>query len=126
MYDTLTTTAPERIWLQVSDDKYDSESEFPANHGGITWCQDPVVEAEVEYVRADIAAFGSANSNAFRWLAKRLIAADFEWGNDRETVIVIAMPKGCVISASLRECVERGMLAERFNKQDNTGERHEN
>ncbi len=50
------TTAPERIWLQVSDCDGDEEEPFP--HGvdaEITWCQDSVMAVEVEYVRADLA-----------------------------------------------------------------------
>lgn len=46
-------TAPKRIWLQVSDDRADMDEPFPGD--GATWCADSVVDAEVEYVRADLA-----------------------------------------------------------------------
>lgn len=47
-------TAPERIWLQVSDQEYDKDVDFPID-SEVTWCQDSVVETEVEYVRKDLA-----------------------------------------------------------------------
>lgn len=114
MKDTLTKTAPERIWLQVdigASGDYRDEP-FPSDIDGVTWHNEELGGLEVEYVRADIAATGAANSSAFDWLSKRLIAADFEWGDDKETVLIIAMPKGCAVSKSLRACVERGRMAE--------------
>ncbi len=51
-------TAPKRIWLQVSDDRADMDEPFPGD--GATWCADSVVDAEVEYVRADLAPPPSA------------------------------------------------------------------
>lgn len=53
--DTVTATAPERIWLQVSDDSIDREVEFPWQHEDVTWCQDSTLACEVEYIRADLA-----------------------------------------------------------------------
>jgi hypothetical protein len=47
-------TAPREIWLQVSDED-DHAEPFPADHEGITWCQDSVLSCEVKYVRADLA-----------------------------------------------------------------------
>ena len=47
-------TAPERIWLQISEDKMDQHEDFPANDE-VTWCRDSVVSCEVEYVRKDLA-----------------------------------------------------------------------
>ena len=49
-------TAPREIWLQISDDAWDSAEPFPDGEVGITWCQDSVVACEVRYVRADLAA----------------------------------------------------------------------
>lgn len=51
---TVTTTAPTRIWLQVSDDRSDADLEFPDPTEDLTWCQDSVLACEVEYVRADL------------------------------------------------------------------------
>ena len=48
-------TAPERIYLQVSEDASDHNNEFPAPHMDLTWCSQSVIACEVEYVRADIA-----------------------------------------------------------------------
>lgn len=50
----LTQTAPERIWLQISDCKNHTDEMFPPIHGDITWCQDSVGGSEVPYVRADL------------------------------------------------------------------------
>ena len=52
-------TAPERIWLQVSDLAEDNEEPFPVDgstYEGITWCCDSVLDCEVQYVRADVPA----------------------------------------------------------------------
>lgn len=46
-------TAPERIWLQIGDDRAHMDEPFPGDE--VTWCADSVVDAEVEYVRADLA-----------------------------------------------------------------------
>lgn len=121
MKDTLTKTAPKRIWLQVDvGASGDDRSEpFPPGDDGVTWYSEELGGLEVEYVRADVAAISAANSSAFEWLSKRLVAADFEWGEDKETVLIIAMPKGCAVSMSLRACVERGMLSERKRQRSN-------
>jgi hypothetical protein len=50
------TTAPEKIYLQVTDDTFYRDETFPADYGDdITWCADSVVDCEVEYIRADLA-----------------------------------------------------------------------
>ena len=49
----LDATAPERIWLQVSDDEEDRDEPFPRD-GEVSWCEDSVVATEVEYIRADL------------------------------------------------------------------------
>lgn len=50
-------TAPERIWLQISDDKDHLHEAFPRRFGAeVTWCEDSAMDCEVEYVRADLAA----------------------------------------------------------------------
>ena len=48
-------TAPERIWLQISDNDVDAALPFPENTWDVTWCADSVIAVEVEYVRADLA-----------------------------------------------------------------------
>ena len=57
MRDTLTETAPERIWLQIdpngdADDR--SESCPDPSDVELTWCWTEVGGQEVEYVRADL------------------------------------------------------------------------
>ncbi len=48
-------TAPERIWLQISDDAHNADEDFPEPASDqITWCQDSVMEVEVKYIRADL------------------------------------------------------------------------
>ena len=56
MTDTLTTTAPERIWLQVdtSADQHDRSEPFPDDYEGVTWEAESIGGQEVEYVRADL------------------------------------------------------------------------
>jgi len=52
------STAPERIWLQISDDTDHFDEPFPRGpEADVTWCEDiGSAECEVEYVRADLAA----------------------------------------------------------------------
>jgi hypothetical protein len=47
-------TAPERIWLQISDSTWDADSPFP-HDSEVTWCQDSVMALEVKYLRYDLA-----------------------------------------------------------------------
>jgi hypothetical protein len=50
------TTAPKRIWLQIGSDRDHLNEPFPNTlDAEVTWCADPVGDAEVEYVRADFA-----------------------------------------------------------------------
>lgn len=52
----MVSTAPEKIFLQIGDGDY-SDEPFPHPVGEeITWCSDSIVESEVAYVRADLAA----------------------------------------------------------------------
>ena len=46
-------TAPERIWLQTSGEPFDEV--YADYQDEITWCQDPINEGDVEYIRADLA-----------------------------------------------------------------------
>lgn len=55
MPNKVTKTAPERIWLQVSDEATACREPFPGNDEA-TWCSQSVTACEVEYVRADLAA----------------------------------------------------------------------
>jgi hypothetical protein len=48
-------TAPERIYLQISDTDVDAAFPFPENTDDVTWCADSVVAVEVKYIRADLA-----------------------------------------------------------------------
>ena len=55
MTNKVTRTAPERIWLQVSDEREDCNEPFPQIiDTDITWHYYSVMECEVEYIRADL------------------------------------------------------------------------
>lgn len=54
MKDKVVKTAPRRIWIQVSEDKWDKNEPFPDPSEDMTWCQHSVMDCEVEYVRADL------------------------------------------------------------------------
>lgn len=56
MPNKVTKTAPEKIWIQVSDEASDCREQFPQPSEDMTWCWDSVLACEVEYVRADLAA----------------------------------------------------------------------
>lgn len=49
-------TAPERIWLQVGDQRHYHSEPFPSDTSEVSWCADSVIACEVPYVRADLAA----------------------------------------------------------------------
>lgn len=64
----MTRTAPERIWLQVSDDASERDIPFPTAMYPcpVSWCNEQIHEpdgAEVEYVRADLAALSSPRAD---------------------------------------------------------------
>lgn len=54
---TLQASAPERIYLCVSDERHHYDEPFPSGDeaGGVTWADDAPVECVVPYVRADLA-----------------------------------------------------------------------
>lgn len=56
MKDTLTKTAPPRLWLQVDTgaSKDYRDEPFPADIDGVTWHNEEIGGLEVEYVRADL------------------------------------------------------------------------
>lgn len=57
MTDTMTETAPERIWLQVDPNGDPDDRDEPCPDPSdveLTWCWTQVGGQEVEYVRADL------------------------------------------------------------------------
>jgi hypothetical protein len=91
-------TAPERIWLQVSDDQCDKDKPFPsvfAEH--ITWCHESVLSCEVEYIRADLASPSTAQAI----------------GHVREDVLAALLRTGVksVSTTISRECDEEHSIA---------------
>ena len=51
-------TAPEKVWLNVSDERGDVHEPFPVNKDDVTWNDGPVAAmfVAVPYVRADLVA----------------------------------------------------------------------
>ena len=84
----LTDTAPQRIFLQVSDEEGDEDcvfSDLQRDGAEVTWCDASMVCCEVEYVRADVARDEVAALTAERedW-ARRFILdgrTPWEWEN---------------------------------------------
>ena len=68
MDDLLTRTAPENVYLCVSDDADHRSEEFPYNTEDILWCEDEVVVATVKYVRSDLV--DSLRADAARYNAE--------------------------------------------------------
>lgn len=65
-------TAPERIFLQVSDQEWDADKPFPVDCDGVSWWKESVLDVEVQYVRADLFAASEADrqrlqADADRW-----------------------------------------------------------
>ena len=55
----LTRTAPQRVFLQISDDEANYNDPWPAESeysGDITWCSESALACEVEYTREDLLA----------------------------------------------------------------------
>lgn len=51
--------APERIWLQINPEGDASDTGYPADHEGVTWCWHSIGGQEVEYVRSARAALSA-------------------------------------------------------------------
>lgn len=67
MTNEVTRTAPEKIYLCISDETDDNDMPYPelyAEDAEITWSTDQPVAVTVEYVRADIAAADLAAARA--------------------------------------------------------------
>lgn len=108
-------TAPERIWLQVSDDESHANEPFPVGHES-TWCADSVMASEVEYVRADLAGVQAQGDDArdgerWRWCLKNDAFPSFDDANSRP-------PWFCVVNGrayygdTAAECVDTAMKAQ--------------
>lgn len=74
----LTETAPQRIFLQVSDEDGDEDcvfSDLQRDGAEVTWCDASMVCCEVRYVRADIHAALRAETArlliALQWIVER-------------------------------------------------------
>ena len=79
----LTDTAPQRIFLQVSDEEGDEDcvfSDLQRDGAEVTWCDASMVCCEVKYVRADLDAALRAEVAQLR----AVVAAADKW--QRESV----------------------------------------
>lgn len=68
-------TAPEKIYLLVSDESIHDDEPFPNDHEGIYWCEDAALDCYVPYVRADL-AYTSAPTIPEGWKLVRTEALD--------------------------------------------------
>lgn len=118
-------TAPERIWLQISDDKCHLDEEFP--HGfEVTWCEDSVMDCEVEYVRADLVAPQPPDQAEARgdepvvWREAVATAYGYLWHVNNEPAAPIPMysPEKAAYEArrALRDLLTSGQRGEAINK----------
>jgi hypothetical protein len=62
----LTDTAPERIFLLISDDEEHNAEPYPRgiDGGEITWCEEAALNCNVEYIRADLFERAEAERDA--------------------------------------------------------------
>jgi hypothetical protein len=91
-------TAPKRIFLNIFT--ADEFSEFPADHEGITWCEDEVGDDDVEYIRADLAPSPPLSAQPAAEPVKSPVPAF--WPGDR----VIYTNEHCVSTKALVKKVE--------------------
>ena len=49
-----------------------------------------------------------------RWLAERMLAADFDYGGDGTLALVFEMPEGFRASADFRDTIDSAMRTEQF------------
>ena len=96
-------TAPERIWLQISENDVDAAFPFPKNAWDVTWCADSVVAVEVGYIRADLAEQQRDKLLA----ALELIMERMELPPDTDCYCHISPPcHDCVENSGIREAIE--------------------
>jgi hypothetical protein len=85
-------TAPEKIYLLVSEESIHDDEPFPDDHEGINWCEDAALDCYVPYVRADL-AYTSAptiptdvekDADRYRWLRNYRPGLILDMMDDRE------------------------------------------
>ena len=55
--------APKRIYLQLGPDTVERGDKF-SNYHEVTWCADRINDADIEYIRADVAIKGAWTARA--------------------------------------------------------------
>lgn len=96
-------TAPERIYLQISDTDADAAFPFPETTEGVTWCAESVVTVEVQYIRADMAEQQRDKLLA----ALELIMERMDLPPDTDCYCHISPPcHDCVENSGIREAIE--------------------
>lgn len=95
----LTETAPERIWLQISDDEDDLNYPYPLHHEDVTWYIDSVVAAEVGYVRDDLL---EAAQKRIAELEKDKVFLQGGW----DSATAQAMQNGAALNEAIRRIAE--------------------
>lgn len=97
----MTKTAPERVYLLVSDDKGDNDRGFPEDKSEVLWNDHSTSECEVEYVRSDLIIPKMKGRLEFNRVGKIVLAAHFV-EMDAETIQLIF--NGCFISKAEHRC----------------------
>lgn len=87
-----TRTAPERIWLCLSDEEGDESMPFPRGTGEVTWAEDAVVHVTVEYLRADLTAPPAPAVPELLEACKRLLASSMDYTEWQERGMVLPPP----------------------------------
>lgn len=62
--------APDTIWLNYGDIERDCTHAECYREGDVTWCQEPVFDSDVKYVRADIGITSFADASTLARIAE--------------------------------------------------------
>lgn len=91
----MTKTAPERVYLLVSDNENDNDRGFPTDKSEVLWNDHSTSKCEVEYVRSDLVIPKMKGRLEFNRVGKIVLAAHFV---EMETETVQLIFNGCFIS----------------------------
>lgn len=82
------------------------------------WTTVIAIRAMQDYARAAIAAAQQAepdealrkDAERYRWLAARLLAADFDYNGEGVQALVFELPHGCAVSANCNATIDAAMV----------------
>ena len=115
-HDVLTSTAPEKIWIQVdpAGDANNRSEEFPSTPtDNMTWCADSVGGQEVEYRRADIWTIGDPQGRQTLRDQFAMAALQGDWSCDNGSSFVSASNGDYELSAAQYYSMADAMMRER-------------